>query len=406
MYSLELSAEQIEFRDTVRDFVAREIKPVATHPDRLQRLQPPFPADLLARTAQLGLRAMLLDEDAGGAGADTLSACIVIEELATGDVDVACALAQTLALAPMVHARTSVTVRSRWLARFMTDESAHIGYAPMTDSSPGWRYHRARAGTGAKRTVAVRRADAWVLDGDLGFVANAPIAADIAVEVESPDGPGMLLVPRDTPGLELAAVQAADGSTVKWYHGAGANVTCRDCTLPLDHFSRSSSDAMPLRERCAVLQAAANLGVGRAAFEAAVDYAKLRVQGGRPIIQHQALGIKLADVAIRLDAARSMIWKSAWALDHPHAVANRSIAPLPWAVAARAYTAEVVHAATENSAECFGAMGVMLDMPLQKNVHDAVVFLNSGVSDVVDKFEVAEAVAGFDAGAGAEVRRA
>ncbi len=85
----------------------------------------------------------------------------------------------------------------------------------------------------------------------------------------------------------------------------------------------------------------------------------------------------------------------AWALDHPDAAAVRDFPSLPLETTARLFTAETVRAATENAAECFGAMGVMLDMPLQKYVHDAVIFLHSGVSATVDTFAVAEAVAGF-----------
>ena len=103
----------------------------------------------------------------------------------------------------------------------------------------------------------------------------------------------------------------------------------------------------------------------------------------------------MADIAVHLEAARNLIWKAAWSLDHPEADAQNGYTGMPLETAARVFTAEAVRAATENAAECFGAMGVMLDMPLQKYVHDAVIFLHSGVSDTVEKFEIAEAVAGF-----------
>jgi alkylation response protein AidB-like acyl-CoA dehydrogenase len=141
--------------------------------------------------------------------------------------------------------------------------------------------------------------------------------------------------------------------------------------------------------------AAINLGVGRAAYEAAVEYAKLRRQGGRNIIEHQAIGVKLADCAIKLELARTMIWKAAWTLDHPEAVADRSVAELPLHVIARVYTAEAVNDVALLAAECFGAMGVMRDMPLQKYVHDSMVFLHSEDGDDAAKLAIAEAVAGY-----------
>jgi alkylation response protein AidB-like acyl-CoA dehydrogenase len=153
--------------------------------------------------------------------------------------------------------------------------------------------------------------------------------------------------------------------------------------------------------RATVQLAAINLGVGRAAYEAAIDYARMRIQGGRPIIQHQSIGAILADVAIKLEVARSMIWKAAWALDHPEAVSDRSVSDLPLHTIARVYTAEAMHEATLDAAECFGAMGVMRDMPMQKYVHDALVLLHSADQDCATKLQIAEALAGYERNAAA-----
>jgi alkylation response protein AidB-like acyl-CoA dehydrogenase len=141
--------------------------------------------------------------------------------------------------------------------------------------------------------------------------------------------------------------------------------------------------------------AAINLGLGRCAYEAAVDYAKIRVQGGRPIVQHQAIGGILSDITIKLELARNAVWKAAWLLDHPEAVSDRSAAELPYHVIARVYTAEAVNDVALLAAECFGAMGVMRDMPLQKYVHDSMVFLHTDDADGAAKLAVAEAVAGY-----------
>src|SRR5712672_241320 len=99
MYNLHLSAEQLEIRDTVRDFVAQEVKPLALVPARLEARERPLLTDALDKTSQLGLRTLALSEELGGAGADTLTCCIVAEELAVGDPDVAAVLAETSALA-------------------------------------------------------------------------------------------------------------------------------------------------------------------------------------------------------------------------------------------------------------------------------------------------------------------
>ena len=147
--------------------------------------------------------------------------------------------------------------------------------------------------------------------------------------------------------------------------------------------------------RAGPLAQALNLGIGRAADEAALEYARLRVQGGRRILEHQAIGTKLAEIAIRLDIARTAIWRAAWASDHPGAFADRSLPDLPLTTIAKVFTAETIYRAAKDAAECFGAMGVMRDMPLQKYLTDARICLYSGDGLSDAKLRIAEALAGF-----------
>jgi alkylation response protein AidB-like acyl-CoA dehydrogenase len=160
------------------------------------------------------------------------------------------------------------------------------------------------------------------------------------------------------------------------------------------HQSAFGRDAFSAR--ATVQLAAINLGVGREAFDAAVEYAKIRVQGGRTIVQHQSIGTILADAATRLETARNLVWKAAWVADHPEAVADRSVAELPLHVMARSYTAESMHEVALGAAECFGAMGVMRDMPLQKYVHDTLVLLYAADNDSATRLQISEALAGYE----------
>ena len=132
-----------------------------------------------------------------------------------------------------------------------------------------------------------------------------------------------------------------------------------------------------------------------AAYEAALDYAHLRVQGGRPLIEHQAIATKLAEVAIKLEVARATIWQAAWASDHPEAVADRSLADLPLTTMTQVFVGETLLKATKDAAEVFGAMGVMRDMPLQKYVNDARICLHSGDGVTDAKLRIAEMLAGY-----------
>ena len=416
MYNLHLTPEQLEFRDTIRDFVKSEVHPVAIHSDRLQPFEKPLLLDLLDETSRMGLRALALSESAGGAGADTMTSAIVLEELAAGDVDLAMVLGLTSQLgAALFDEALSAEQKAKFLPAFLDDRRGHVALAAHDyDAVRGWHYHRDYDEASGGEPVAVKQSNGdWIVDGEYAYVANAPVAALFALQVRTDpkktgrNGLSTLLVPRDTAGLTIGEppkatgeVDAEGADVVRWQHGTGARVTLKNCRVPAANLVGGEGQTPLCGEaysaRAAIQTAAINLGVGRAAYEAAVDYAKIRVQGGRPIVQHQSIGTILADCATKLELARSLIWKAAWTLDHPEAVADRSVDQLPLAVMARTYTAEAMEEVALGAAECFGAMGVMRDMPLQKYVHDTMVFLHSADHDSATKLRLAEAVAGFE----------
>jgi len=401
MYSLHLTPEQLEFRDTVRDFVEAEIKPTALHPDRLQPFEKPLLADLLDKTSQMGLRTLALSEDAGGAGADSLTSCIVMEELGAGDVDLAAVLGQTSALGHLLFDRLMTPEqKKRFLPKYNEDDRYHLAFAGReAGAGAGWCYHRPMAAESGADPVAVTQGNDWVINGTLPYVANATISKLFVVQTRTAQGLTALLVPRDTAGLTVREPLKAVGEGIRWHHGAGAGVTFKDCKVPADHLLGKDGHS-PFAQvgdaaRGVTQIAAINLGLGRAAYEAAVDYSKIRRQGGRNIIEHQAIGTKLAECTIKLELARNAVWKAAWLLDHPEAIADRSAGELPYHVIARVYAAEAVNEVALLAAECFGAMGVMRDMPLQKYVHDSMVFLHTDDADGAAKLAVAEAIAGY-----------
>jgi alkylation response protein AidB-like acyl-CoA dehydrogenase len=287
--------------------------------------------------------------------------------------------------------------RARFLPPFLTDDRHHLALAnhePDGEAALGIHYHRPETGEAGVKTTAVRTGDTWIINGVKNRVANGPVAKLFAVEVSSDaNGASLLLVPRDTPGLSMRESDRSGHSR----HGVCGELAFKDCRVPLEnlvgreHESPLAGDAARDPPQAPAL----NLGIGRAAYEAALDYAQLRVQGGRRIIEHQAIGNKLAEVAVRLEVARAAIWQAAWACDHPEAFADRSLPDLPLARIAKVFASEAIYHATKDAAECFGAMGVMRDMPLQKYVHDALVCLHSGTSNSDAKLRIAEALAGY-----------
>jgi alkylation response protein AidB-like acyl-CoA dehydrogenase len=405
MYNLHLRPEQLAIRDTVRDYVTRELKPMALRADRLEAGERPLLVDLLDQASQLGLRTLALSENAGGAGADHLTCAIVCEELAAGDPDIAAVLAQTWTLAHVLFDRLMAPAqRQRFLPSFLSDRRYHLAVAseePDRDVALGIHYHRAEGVEADLQTTAVRSGDAWVINGRKHRVVNVPLAKLFAVEVASAakdastgagKGTTTILVPRDAPGLSVEL----DDASGRWQHGACGRLVLRDCRVPAENLlGREGQGALARELETWVAQdLALNLGIGRAAYEAALDYAQLRVQGGCRIIEHQAIGEKLAEVAIRLEVARTAIWQAAWASDHPTAFADRSLPDLPLARIAKVFASEAIYRAAKDAAECFGAMGVMRDMPLQKYVHDALVCLHSGEANGDARLRIAEAIAG------------
>jgi alkylation response protein AidB-like acyl-CoA dehydrogenase len=382
----------------VRDFVARKIKPFAVRPERLEALDRSLPLDILDQASQLGLRTLALSEEKGGAGADHLTACIVAEELAAGDPDVAAVLAETSRLAHLWFDQAMTDEqRARFLPDFLADDRYHLALAdhePGTDSALGINYHRPVMLEPEVKTTAVRTKSEWAINGGKDCIANAPLAKLFAVTVRAePPGGGddvsIILVPHDAPGLTVRAHDEPD----RWFHGACGAVTFDDCRVPAHNLlSADARTIMAEPGRDIPLLQAINLGIGRAAQAAALDYAQLRVQGGRPIVEHQAIGVKLADIAIRLELARTAIWQAAWASDHPEAQADRSLADLPLTTIAQVFASEAIYRAAKDAAECFGAMGVMRDMPLHRYVRDALICLHAGNGNGDARLEIAEAL--------------
>jgi alkylation response protein AidB-like acyl-CoA dehydrogenase len=387
MYNLHLSPEQLEFRDTVRDFVESEVKPVTLKADRLDLGDRSLPQAVLRKASQIGLRTLALPEDLGGVGADALTACIVTEELAVGDSDVAAVLSETSALALRLFTQMSEAQRARFGEAFLEDDDFHLALAcrePGDDSALGINYHRDAPGM-KLATKAVRDGGHWVINGAKDAIANAPIAKLIAVEASTDKGPALFLVPRDTAGLTIT-----EQPEPRWYHGSCGQLSLKDVRVPAENLLGVGGTPDP--GRAAPLAQALNLGIGRAATEAALEYAQLRVQGGRRIVEHQAIGTKLAECVLRLDIVRNAIWRAAWASDHPAAFADHSLPDLPLTTMAKVFTAETVYRVAKDAAECFGAMGVMRDMPLQKYIHDAMICLHTGDGNSDDKLRIAEAL--------------
>lgn len=409
MFDLQLTTEQLEFRDAIRDFATREIKPAAIDSKRLEPFEKPLMMEFINQASEMGMRTLALSEEDGGAGADALTSCLLLEELAAGDVDVAVVLGETALLARQCfNGGLTPQQRQRWLSTLASDNDFHLALIARDDlQERGWSYYGPLPGAdadpvGAPDLTARRDGKDWVIDGLAPFVSNAPLAKLFIVQAKADAGVVTLIVPRNAKGLSVSDSLPAfggDGERTRWHHGACSSVSFEGCRVPADDQIAPDAAHRAFQSgffaRRTVQMAAINVGVARAAYEAAIEYAKIRWQGGRFIVEHQAIGMKLADVAIQIEAARGLVHKAAWVSDHPDGVTGGSVSDLPWPVVARNFAGHALHHATLESAECFGAMGVMRDMPLQKYVHDTLVLKHSTDCDLTTPLVVAEAIAGY-----------
>ena len=257
MYSLHLSAEQLEFRDTVRGFVDGRSQAGGAQGRPARRRRPPLPMAVLDKASQMGLRTLALSEELGGVGADALTCCIVTEELAAGDAGIAAVLAETSALGGALFAAMTRAQRDKFLPAFVADDRYHLALAdrePDTDTALGINYHRpGRQAPGADQGRAQRRR--IHRQRRQGCVANAPVAKLIAVEADTGTASRVLLDAGRRGGLTVT-----ESAGPRWYHGSCGEVMLQNCAVPAANMLPEGAPLRGEAGRGAPLAQAVNLG--------------------------------------------------------------------------------------------------------------------------------------------------
>ena len=305
---IELTPEQIRFRQAVRDFAAAAVAPRAAAIDASDR----FPADLVSQAAARGLLGMTAPEDWGGAGRDHVSYALAVEAVAAASATLGAVLVVSNSLVVEVVRRFgTASQKDAWLARLASGRA--LGAFALSE---------AQAGTDAARqeTTATASGGGYVLRGEKVWVANGA-AAEVAL-IFAATGPGAggrgvsaFLVPLDRPGLTRAATRDPLGM-----RGLGCvdlrldDVEVEESAL-LAGAGRGFDVAKWALDGARVAVGAAALGVGQAAFDEALRHARTRETFGRPIGRYQAIQWQIADVATELDAARMLVLRAAAAKD-------------------------------------------------------------------------------------------
>jgi alkylation response protein AidB-like acyl-CoA dehydrogenase len=301
MIDFEPSDEQKLIVETVRQFAAGEVRPRARECAETRKL----PDDVIARAHELGLVANALPSEHGGGGErSAVTGALIAEELAWGDLAIALAILSPSLLALPVADFGSPEQRKTWLPRY-SGEIFVPGSLALVE--PRFRFDPFRPATTARR-----EGDGFVLDGDKCFVPWLPGAGPVLVIASEPAGPQAFLVPRDAAGLAAVPERnmGLDALPSVELHLRGVRVPA-GARLGGD----PGADVPAIVNRGRVALAAAAIGVARAAYELARDYAKQRHAFGAPIATKQAIAFKLAEMAIEIDGARLLVWEAAALLD-------------------------------------------------------------------------------------------
>ncbi|CAB5714994.1 Acyl-CoA dehydrogenase, short-chain specific [Delftia tsuruhatensis] len=366
-----LNADQEMIRDAVRDFVRTEITPHAARWDKEHH----FPRNVHQGLAALGAYGICVPEEYGGAGLDYLSLALVLEEIAAGDGGTSTVISVTNCPVNAILMRYgSEAQKQQWLAPLARGQM--LGAFCLTEPHVG-------SDASALRTTATRDrdGDGYVINGVKQFITsgkNGDVAIVIAVTDKAAGKKGMsaFIVPTSAPGYQVLRLEDKLGQ----HSSDTAQIQFEDCRIPAANRIGAEGEgykiALSALEGGRIGIAAQSVGMARAAFECALQYAKERESFGQPIFNHQAVGFRLADCATQIEAARQLIWHAASLRD-----AGRPC--LKEAAMAKLFASEMAERVCSAAIQTLGGYGVVSDFPVERIYRDVrVCQIYEGTSDV------------------------
>jgi len=361
MIDFQLTDEQEQMRQLAHKFAEQEIRPRAISYDESEET----PWDVIQKAGQIGLTSYAYPEEYGGGGVTTvLTSCLVAEELAWGCLGIATAIiGGGLAAVPITLAGDPEQ-KARYLPWFCDANKVRLGAFALTEPEAG-------SDAASISTIAVRQGDHYVLNGQKRFITHGGIA-DLYVIFATVDrsqgyrGITAFIVEANTPGLSAGKKEKKMG--MRACHTG--DVILQDVQVPVENRLGEEGKgfyiAMQCFEHTRPTVAACAVGVARAAYEYGMDYAKQRVQFGKPILAKQAIRFMLADMLTEVDAARLLTWRAAW-------MADRGQPCNVQASMAKAYAADMAMRVTTDAVQILGGYGYMRDYPMEKWMRDAKI---------------------------------
>ena len=375
----DLSKEHEDFRAVVREFAEAEVSPHIAQWDRDSH----FPADLVPKMGDLGLFGLVVPEEYGGADGDFMSLVVAIEELGRVDQSIGITLSAGVGLG--INPILSFGSEEQ-KARFLPDLVAGRALAAFGLTEPG-----GGSDAGATSTRATRDGDQWVVNGAKAFITNSGSDLTSVVTVTARTGTNddgspqisAILVPAGTPGFTVDPGYHKLG----WHASDTHGLTFDNVRVPAENLL--GEEGQGLRQFLKTLDdgriaiSALAVGCAQACLELATDYAKGREAFGRPIGANQGVAFPIADMAVAVEAARTLTYKAAWLKDELNA-GRRTVKEVKQAAAvAKLYSTEAAVTATRIATQVFGGNGFMEEYPVARFYRDAKILeIGEGTSEV------------------------
>ena len=391
--AITLTEEQIELQAQARQFAEREIKPIAAHRDRIQDPLQTFPWEVWRKGAQLGLRTLPLPPEYGGRGIDVLTHCVILEELCAADCGFGAAFHQVWKIQKLLLANEYL--RERHLPRFVDDPDYMLCLGFTEPDSGSDNLIPYDGPDGGARTTAVRQSNGdWILNGKKHFIFAGGLAKGFFVLCRTDPTKGMsqgatlFFLDDRTPGFRFGHIHDKLG----WRLTPNAELIFENVRLPDEARVSEVGQGLPFigsfGKPHAPTTSVFGIATARAAFELTLEWCKHRIQGGRPIIEHQAVQMRLADMWADIEMARTMTWRAAWSGEHnpDHDVKLGILSQL--------FASEMVVRVCYNAMQLWGGRGFMREYPIEKLMRDALANYHlDGVNDL-NRVRIARALAG------------
>jgi alkylation response protein AidB-like acyl-CoA dehydrogenase len=370
-----VNEDQRAILETVARFVEEEVKPRAAALDADPDPAKGFSWEIVEKAHEVGIRTMTLAEKWGGLGTDSLTTAMVIEELGKGDIGVSVIFAQTLKIAQIMQKALNAEQQARVLPKFASDPRSMLAIG-ITEPDNASNYFLPYPTP--FRTSAQKTAGGWVVNGMKHFISNGNRASFYLLFVQTEKGRPMyegstcFLVERDRPGFTIGRVHDKMGERL----ANNAELVFQDCFIPDENVvGKVGAGFNVLAEffpQSNAYAGATILGVAGALHKKAIDWAKLRVQGGKPLIEHDGIRAQLAEMRMLIDASRSYIHRACWLADHQEHGWDKTLGALPKAMASQAAWKIATW-----TMEIHGGHGYMKEFGVEKLVRDAAAFLHS-----------------------------